>query len=373
MQHENLQRLGEVLRSQGVAGALLSNPSTLTWLTGYAPPIQFGPSPFEAGPALAWWTPEGVTLVVSNLESAAAKVSGAQVLEYVGYTIEEPLAPLEKQRAVLIELLKHAGRLKGIGVEADTLGAALLEALRSTCSKAELKPVDRDLEALRVVKTQEEIAKLRAVVRLCDQAQALTRDVLRGGLTELEMWGAMKARLEAAAGVRLPILADFVGGVRTAEVGGPPGAYRLQPGDPLMADIVARFGGYWGDNTDVHFVGEPKPELARAYRAVLTTLRAGIAAVRPGVKAKDLDTQMRAVIRENGFEPYPHHSGHGVGTAYHEEPRIVPYNDRALEPGMVLALEPGVYLPGLGGIRLEDVVLVNQDGCEVLTTHLSGK
>jgi Xaa-Pro aminopeptidase len=79
---------------------------------------------------------------------------------------------------------------------------------------------------------------------------------------------------------------------------------------------------------------------------------------------------LRSAVRAQGYAVYPHHSGHGLGVAYHEEPRIVPYNTLALEPGMLLALEPGVYVPGVGGVRLEDVLLVTADGCEVLTRHL---
>lgn len=117
-------------------------------------------------------------------------------------------------------------------------------------------------------------------------------------------------------------------------------------------------------------MGEPSSELRKIYNIVLETLRRGIAAVRPGLKACDLDVLLRGLIRDQGYPVYPHHSGHSIGASYHEEPRIVPYNQMKLEPDMLIALEPGIYIPGVGGVRLEDVVLVTSSGCEVLTSHL---
>ena len=360
------------LRSQRLEAALFSNPATITWLTGYAPPIQAGPSPFEAGPALCWVTPDSLQVLASNLESGSAGASGAQVVEYVGYTIDEPLANVAHMTAGLAAMLGASSGLRGrVGLELDGLGVPLLTAFSAALPQAALVPLDGAFDADRAVKNPEELARIRAAVRVCDAAQAYARLHARAGQSEIELWGELKADLEVSLGSRLPVLVDLVGGKRTAEIGGLPGSYVLQPGDPLILDFVPRVDGYWGDNTDTHSVGERPPELAKIYSLVHHALRRGVDAVRPGVKANELDAILREAIRQSGYEVYPHHSGHGLGASYHEEPRLVPYNTRSLEVGMVIALEPGIYVPDVGGVRLEHVVVVTPDGCDVLTTHLS--
>jgi len=255
-------------------------------------------------------------------------------------------------------------------VEMNALPSPLLEKLRETLPSVSMRAVDGLLEPLRAVKSEAELERLRAALALCDLAQAETKRLIRPGQSEIEAWGAVKASMELKAGGRLPVLADFIAGARTAEIGGLPGRYVLQAGDAVIADIVPRLDGYWGDNAGTHFVGEPAPELRKIYSVVLETLRRGIEAVRPGLRACDLDALLRGLIRDQGYPVYPHHSGHGLGASYHEEPRLVPYNEMKLEAGMVVAIEPGIYIPEVGGVRLEDVVLVTGSGCEVLTAHL---
>jgi Xaa-Pro aminopeptidase len=371
MNTTNLECLNEFFGARGVTAALLANPWTIAWLTGYAPPIQTGPSPFEGGPALAWWDGGELILIASDAEAGSLRGLGVEVREYAGYTIDEPLDVVVRQAAALRELLGGwRGRRATVAVELRFLPAALAGIVHESLSGATLQPVDGQLEPLRAVKTPEEIAKLRAALALCDQSQADVRMLLQPGVSEISLWGELKAGLEVQAGGRLPMLADLVAGIRTGEMGGLPGAYVLQEGDPVIADIVPRLDGYWGDICGTHFVGAPPAEMAKIRGIVHDALRRGMDAVRPGVIARDLDAMLRETIRATGHEPHPHHSGHGVGVSYHEEPRLVPYNAMALAPGMVVAIEPGIYLPGVGGVRLENVVLVTQDGCEVLTKHL---
>ena len=371
MNQQNLERFRDYLQANGMIAALLSSPFTLTWLTGYAPPIQTGPSPFEGGPALGWWREGELTLIVSNIEAGAAAATGAQVSDYVGYTIEEPLPRFERQAAALREVLGgHAGLTGAVGVELNYLPAALAPVVHKALSQATIQPLDGRLDPLRAVKTAEEVEKINAALGLCDIAQADIRDHVKPGLSELELWGAMKARLEVVANTRLPILADLAAGPRTGDIGGLPFNYILQPGDPVIFDLAPRLNGYWGDNAATYFVGEPSAEMSKAYKVVLETLRQGIDLVHPGLRARDLDKALREAIRSAGYEPYPHHTGHGLGVANHEEPRIVPYNNMLLEAGMVIAIEPGIYLSGVGGVRLEHALQVTPDGCKVLTQHL---
>jgi Xaa-Pro dipeptidase len=367
----SLERLEIFLKEHSLAALLLSDPHSLTWLTGYAPPIETGPNPFEGGPALAWVADGQVTLVLSDAEAGAAMASGAAVQEYLSYTIEAPVAGLRNQTAALVKTLAPFGTLKGaVGVELNQLPAALLEPLQNALPSAALQGLDNLLEPLRAVKSAPELERIRAALALCDLAQAKTRALIAPGRTEIEVWGAVKALLEINIGGRVPVLADFIAGKRTAEIGGLPGNYTLQAGDAVIADIVPRLDGYWGDNAGTHFVGEPSADLRKMHIVVLDALQQGIRAVKPGVRACDLDSLLRGLIRDQGYPVYPHHSGHGIGTSYHEQPRLVPYNSLALEVGMVVALEPGIYVSGVGGVRLEDVVLVTESGCEVLTRHL---
>jgi Xaa-Pro aminopeptidase len=167
--------------------------------------------------------------------------------------------------------------------------------------------------------------------------------------------------MERAAGGRLPVMADLVSGPRTKEIGGPPGLRILAEGDLVLCDLVPRVSGYWGDSCSTFAVGEPSPAARDAHARALETLEALVAEIRPGAVAGDIDAVARGALG------YPHHTGHGLGTSWHEEPRIVPNSTTVLQEGMVVALEPGTY--GDDGVRLEQVVLVTGEGCEVLSGH----
>jgi Xaa-Pro aminopeptidase len=212
------------------------------------------------------------------------------------------------------------------------------------------------------VKDEDEIALIRRAIALCDAGQAETRAGAAPGVTELELWSAMRLAVETEAGARTPIVADLVAGPRTGETGGAPSNRRIEEGDLVLVDLVPRRDGYWGDCCATFAVGEPSAKSVKHHRRAHDRLERVLEAVRPGAVAGDLDTLAR-----EGLD-YPHHSGHGLGAGWHEEPRIVPGSATVLDEGMVVAFEPGSYGEG-EGVRVEQVVLVTPDGCEVLSGH----
>lgn len=370
----NLARFEAFLKTNGYDAAVLSSPASITWITGYAPPIQTGPNPFEGGPALIWFHDGRLSVTLNDWEAGFFENSGVQVFAYTGYTLDGPVSAVEKQAAALAEMFLDARSLQArVAVEMDALPAALYEALKEYLPRASLMPIENQLTPLRAVKSEVEIQKLKAALRLSDLAQTEIKRSLRPGQTELDLWAAVKNCVEREAGGRLPVLADLVAGVRTADVGGLPGAYTVQEGDPVLLDFVPRLDGYWGDNAAAHFAGTPHPELAKAARTALEALEIGGEMLRPGLTAGEVDARVRGHIVSAGYPDYPHHSGHGLGVSYHDEPRIIPNYPMILEPNMVIALEPGVYLPDIGGVRYEDVFLITSDGCKKLTSHLNPK
>lgn len=355
-------RLTRWLESTGLDAALLTSPFSIDWASGHESAIETGPNPFAGGPTLLLVEARGVTLLHPDCEAPDLAGLGLSGLAYASYTPAGPLTPHTHYLAQARELL--AGRSpRKLGVEFRHLPAALADLV------AGATPIDDAIAGLRACKTEAELTAIRAALDLCDHAQAILPQLAQPGRTELAIWGDLRAALESRAGRRLPLLADFVSGPRTAEIGGPPTNRTLAAGEWILADIVPRLGNYWGDICNVIPAGQPAGRFADLRAVASDALDLALSLLRPGAVAGDIDTQVRAFISRRGFTPYPHHTGHGIGVCYHEAPRIVAADTTVLAPGMVIALEPGLYLPGEGGVRLEDVALVTATGCEVLTRH----
>jgi Xaa-Pro aminopeptidase len=158
-------------------------------------------------------------------------------------------------------------------------------------------------------------------------------------------------------------------GYREQNIGGWPLDYEIRPQDSLIVDLSTILYGYWSDSCATYFAGQPTPHQTAIHRTVSQALELAISLVRPGAVAREIDQKVRQFIADAGYPVYPHHTGHGVGAIGHEAPRLVPYSQEVIQAGMVILVEPGIYLPGETGVRLEDALLVTADGVEVLTKH----
>ncbi len=366
MNQLRIQKLAAAISEAKVDHVLLTSLASLRYFAGYSAGIETGPSPFSPVlGAFLWIAAEQPRLFLADMESSEGIVPGLEVTTFASYTIEKPLSAAKdlalKLRACFEKL--PAGR---VGIEADDLPAGVLEPLRSGSIRLEFQDFAAALAKIRMVKDEEEISILREALDLCDLGQTLVKKLAQPGMTEVELFAEVRKGMETRAGGRVPLLADLVSGPRTAQIGGPPTSRRLEGGDLIVSDLVPRHRGYWGDTCNTCAVGQPTSEHRKLFDGIDAALGEGINMVRPGVRACELDAALRKqVLRLNGG--YPHHSGHGLGVTWHEDPRIVPYNPLPLQPGMVIALEPGIYFKGRLGLRLEHTLLVTERGAEVLS------
>jgi Xaa-Pro aminopeptidase len=264
-----------------------------------------------------------------------------------------------------------------VGFEAGHLTVARHEWLVRTAAARRaavtFRPTERVVEQARVVKDAGEIAALREAARRLTPVASAALDMVRPGVAERAVAGRIEAAIREA-GFERPAFDTIV-------ASGPNGAlphYRagdrlLEPGDLVVLDFGGVLDGYCSDLTRTVAVASPSAEARRVYQAVREAQQAAIDAVKPGIATTDVDGAARRVLESHGLgEAFGHGTGHGLGLDVHEEPRVTrPRADMApvpLEPGMVFTIEPGAYLPGWGGVRIEDDVLVTARGCEVLTS-----
>ncbi len=284
-----------------------------------------------------------------------------------------------------VELVKVQGRMtetfaavveelgiRQIAFPSETMTLAFWEQVKRGLAEAgvevEWLPRERELYALRAVKEPEEVEALRRAVALTDEAFAHLVEVLRPGMTEREVAWAFE-RYVRERGYRLAFETIVAAGPGGAEPHHETGETVLEAGVPIVIDLGAVVDGYHADMTRTVVLGEPRdPEFLEAYRVVLEAQERAEAGMRAGMALAEADRLARERIEAAGYGEYFLHSlGHGVGLEIHEPPRMAPTQEGVLEAGMAVTVEPGIYLAGRWGIRIEDLVIVREDGVEVLT------
>ncbi len=277
----------------------------------------------------------------------------------------------------LIDMVSGLTMPAKLGIEAAHLTVARKEWLERTSTSRGLAltwtSTERVVEQPRLVKDASEIATLRdAAARLTGVAESAFRSI-RSGVTEREVAGSIEMAMRAAGYERLAFDTIVASGPNAALPHYRAGTRILKPGDLVVLDFGGVLDGYCSDLTRTVSVGAPTPDALRLHAAVRDAQRAAMEAVKPGVPATSVDGAARGLLESRGLgDAFGHGTGHGLGLDIHEEPRVGPPRSHSasvqLEPGMVFTIEPGAYLPGMGGVRIEDDVLVTGDGCEVLTS-----
>jgi Xaa-Pro aminopeptidase len=353
-------RLTQLMKEEGLDFLLVNKPGSVAYATGHTVSIETGPSAFNGGPTTAIIARTGECAVVcANIETGDQN-SWARTFAYEGVGYERKADFHENFQSALrdtIAALDVGGRL---GIEAT--GYPVDPVIPASA----VMDIEAHLNRVRAVKCDAEKPLLRRAAEAACVGQNAFYRYLKPGRCELEVFSDIRREMEMFAGQRVAMAGDFVSGrERTSRVGGWPTDRRIEAGDPVICDLSPRVGRYWGDSCASVMAGEATPQFRKLFNAAKTALHHAVSIMKPGLRISDLDTQLREIVRREGFH-YPHHSGHSIGTAVPEWPRIVPFETAELQDGMFMMVEPGAYDPDIGGSRCEWTVEVVSDGCRVV-------
>jgi Xaa-Pro aminopeptidase len=288
---------------------------------------------------------------------AADLVSGAEIEIYPSKLVDK------------LQKLVSANGIRRLGYEAATMTVSARDELANALERVELVATTSLVEDLRRVKDAEEIARIERAVAIADEVYDLVLAELTPGRTEREigLWLEVQMRQRGAEAVSFdPIVGS---GPLSAHIHHSPSDRSFEKGDFVLLDFGCKFDGYCSDMTRTVVIGPASQEQHDTYRLVLEAQRAGTEAVAPGELGPDVDAKAREVIAAAGrAEQFGHGLGHGVGLDVHEAPRLHKVSKDTLQPGDVVTVEPGVYVPGSGGVRIEDCVLVTEEGRRTLTS-----
>jgi Xaa-Pro aminopeptidase len=272
--------------------------------------------------------------------------------------------PLSREIAIAVQRLQ----LKSIAFERNRIGFEEHQALAESLTGVRLKPLGGAVEELRMVKSPDEIAAIRNSVRLNSAALDQALKHFKPSMTEVDLAAEIEYRMRRLGADGTAFDTIVASGERTALPHAHPVPRPMQRDQLLLIDMGANVAGYASDMTRTFGLGQLDAKIRRMYKAVLESQLAAIAAVRPGVSCAQVDRAARSVLRGYGWEKlFVHSTGHGLGLEIHERPRVGRKEATKLELGMAITIEPGIYQEGIGGIRIEDTVVVTTHGCEILT------
>jgi Xaa-Pro dipeptidase len=352
------ERLSTSIQQAGLAALALNPGPSLTYLTG----LHFH---LMERPVVALFTcDQPLALILPELE--IAKIEALPFPKQAFPFGEDPAKWEDTFRQAFQTVVTGKG---DISVEPTRLRFLELRLIEKASPGTRLVSAEEILAALRMKKDADELTAMRKAVEIAQTGLLAVLPLIKAGMTERQLSSELVFQLlRAGADVEFPFPPIVSGGANSANPHATPSDRPFQPGDLLVIDWGAFFYGYTSDLTRTFAIGEVEPEYTRIARIVMEANAAGRAAVRPGIPAGEVDLASRSVIEKAGYGSYfTHRTGHGLGMEGHEAPYIRAGNSLILEPGMTFTVEPGIYLPGRGGIRVEDDMVVTSHGGESLS------
>jgi Xaa-Pro dipeptidase len=345
-----------VVERSGADLGYVAAPPNLAYLCGVAL------NPHERLTALLLGPKVEPTLVVPAIDAERARTNPAGVAVVSWTDADGP-------EGALREALGGAAARR-LALEKRAVTVATLELLQATLGVEEVvADVSGALADLRLRKTAEEVAAIERAAAMLDGALGELEPLLVSGAAEQDLVAALDALIRSHGSEGIPFDTMVLGGPQSALPHGVPGARELQEGDLVCVDAGAASQGYCADITRMFAIGEPSEEARHVYDVVRLAQATACEAVAPGVTCAEIDRAARDVIERAGYgEAFVHRTGHGLGIEVHEPPSLMAGEHLVLEPGMVFTVEPGIYLPGRFGVRIEDDVAVTEDGFAHLTT-----
>jgi Xaa-Pro dipeptidase len=354
---QRIEELQSLATTSGLEAIILVPGPNLRYVTGLSFHLSERPTlllvPAQGKPAI----------VLPALEASRIENAKTSLVAHP-YTDEEGPRRAVQSACAALELADSV-----LGVEAQRMRlmeARLLERYAPDC---QLLGAEEVLAELRMVKSEDDLSLMRRAATITEKGMAATVQQVRPGMTEMEVTGILTMELLRAGGEGLAFPATVLAGPNAAQPHAASSDRKIRSGETIVIDCGASVGGLVADITRTFVIGALEPDLAWVYEVVLMANAAATAAVRPGTPIEVVDQTARAVIEEAGYgQWFTHRTGHGLGLETHEPPYIVAGNRRPLTEGMTFTIEPGIYLAGRGGVRIEDDVVVTSDGAEVLTS-----
>jgi Xaa-Pro aminopeptidase len=342
-----VNRLANLKADAKVEALLVSSPANVHYLTG-----------FTGSNGLLLLTPAESHFFTDPRYALVAQANVSSIV----HVAKGPL---------LLEAAKTITRkqLRKIGFDPSAMNVEQYEQLRKQLgSRASLRPTGGIVEELRSIKSTGEILRIRKSVMINSEAYYRTLKRFKVGMREQEIAAELDFQMRVLGAEKPAFETIVAGGPNSALPHAHPGPRRVEANELLLVDMGATADGYTSDMTRVSFTGTPSKKIRDMYQAVLDAQLAAIDTVKAGATTAKVDGAARKVLRDHKLEKeFVHSTGHGLGLEIHESPRIGRKDKTKLQAGMVITIEPGVYLDGLGGVRIEDTVLVTEQGCEVLT------